>query len=155
MKYCIDTSSLIHAWRRDYPPDVFGTLWAHLDVLVQQGRLYSPVEVLLELERGGDDIHQWALDHRDMFLEVDEVVENTVGRIVDSFPAFVPMSSNDGVWADPYVIAFALARGWVVVTGEKATGQGSRRIKIPNVCQEFGVTSITFLDLIRGEGWKF
>jgi hypothetical protein len=155
MTYCIDTSSLIHAWRRDYPPDVFQSLWTHLDGLIQAGRLYSPVEVLLELERGGDEIHQWAKAHGEMFLEVDKEVEKTVGRIVDAFPAFLPATSSDGAWADPYVVAFAVTRGWVVVTGEKAAGPGSKRVKIPNVCQELGVGCICFLDLIRGEGWRF
>jgi len=47
--YCIDTSALIHGWRRDYPPDVFRSLWQQLDQLVAEGKLFSSIEVLLEL----------------------------------------------------------------------------------------------------------
>jgi len=57
--YCIDTSALIHGWRRDYPPDVFRSLWEQLDQLIKIGKLFSSFEVLLELERGGDDIYNF------------------------------------------------------------------------------------------------
>lgn len=153
--YCIDTSALIHGWRRDYPPDVFQSLWDHLDRLAKQGRLFSSIEVLIELERGGDDIFRWAKDRESIFCEADEEVQKVLGTIVDNFPSFVPADSPDGVWADAYVIAFAAAKNWTVVTGEKPVGPGAKRLKIPNVCQAMGVNCIDFLQLIRKEGWRF
>lgn len=153
--YCIDTSALIHGWRRDYPPDVFKSLWEQLDQLIRQGKLFSSVEVLLELERGGDDIYNWAKERKHIFLEADEEVQKVLASIVNKFPSFVPQDSSDGIWADPYVIAIAASNKWTVVTGEKAVGQGAKRLKIPNVCQSMGVECIDFLKLIRREGWRF
>lgn len=153
--YCIDTSALIHGWRRDYPPDVFKSLWEQLDQLIRQCKLFSSIEVLLELERGGDDIYNWAKKRKHIFLEADEEVQKVLAAIVDKFPLFVPQDSSDGIWADPYVIAIAASNKWTVVTGEKAVGPGAKRLKIPNVCQAIGVECIDFLKLIRKEGWRF
>ncbi|HOV80291.1 MAG TPA: DUF4411 family protein [Bacillota bacterium] len=87
--YCIDTSALIHGWRRDYPPDVFRSLWEQLDQLIRQGKLFSSVEVLLELERGGDDIYNWAKERKHIFLEADEEVQKALAALVNKFPSFM------------------------------------------------------------------
>lgn len=153
--YCIDTCALIHGWRRDYPPDVFQSLWDQLDKLAQEGKLFSSIEVLLELGRGGDDIYNWAKERKHIFLEAEDEVQKIIATIVDKFPSFVPPDSSDGIWADPYVVALAAVNGWTVVTGEITVGPGAKRIRIPNVCQEMDVECINFLQLIRKEGWRF
>lgn len=153
--YCIDTSALLHAWRRDYPPDIFQSLWDNLQQLIETNNLIAPDEVLYELERGGDEIFQWIKARDSMFVEPDERVQSVVGQIVDDYPNFVPHDSSDGIWADPYVIALAEVHGAIVITGEKAVGAGSKRLKMPNICHELDVTFIDFLQLIRKEGWRF
>ncbi len=152
--YCIDTSAIIQAWR-DYPPDVFQPLWDQLDLLMQQGRLISSVEVLLELERGGDKVYAWARQRGYAFLEADGKVQRAVTRIVNDFPSFVPKDSHDGIWADPYVVAIAETNGGTVITGEKRAPGNAKRIKIPNVCDARGVPCMEILELIRREGWRF
>lgn len=153
--YCIDTSALLHAWRRDYPPDIFGSLWDMLDKLIQEERLISPDEVLYELKRGGDEVFKWAKAREAMFIQPDEEVQRVVTQIVDAYPNFVPQESPDGIWADPYIIALAKVRRAIVITGEIAVGRGSKKVKIPNVCAELDVECIDFLQLLRKEGWKF
>nr|WP_277995575.1 DUF4411 family protein [Desulfitibacter alkalitolerans] len=151
----MDTSALLHAWRRDYPPDIFNSLWTHLIDLAQNERLFAPDEVLLELERGGDELYQWALELDFMFLEPSEEMQQVVSEIVETYPSFIPDESSDGIWADPYVIALAKVNSAVVVTGEKAVGLGAKRPKIPNICQYLQIECIDFLQLVRLEGWKF
>ncbi|WP_313999884.1 DUF4411 family protein [uncultured Paenibacillus sp.] len=153
--YCIDTSALLHAWRRDYPPDIFGSLWDMLNSLIESRKLIAPDEVLFELERGGDDLYHWAKERDSVFVEPDEEVQQIVKQIVDTYPNFVPQESSDGIWADPYIIALAKVRGLIVVTGEKAVGPGAKKAKIPNVCHDLQVECIDFLQLLRKEGWKF
>lgn len=121
-KYCIDTSSILHAWRRDYPPDVFPGVWLNLEALIASGELISPEDVFLELDRGGDEIYEWAKKHRSMFIQPNEAVQQYVREIVNRYPEFVPAGSRDGIWADPYVIGLAAERHAVVVTGEKLAG---------------------------------
>jgi hypothetical protein len=55
--YCLDSSALIDAWVRKYPPDFLPSLWKGIEDFITNGTLVSPEEVLLELERGGDDLY--------------------------------------------------------------------------------------------------
>lgn len=154
--YCIDTSALIHGWQRDYPPDTFPRLWMDLSELANKGDLIAPDEVLLELERGGDDLHDWAEEQSSgLFLSLDEPVQQVVAEIVNRWPTFIPRESRDGVWADPYVVGLAKTRGATVVTGEVAVGPGAKRLKIPNVCAALAVPHTTLLGLIRNEKWRY
>lgn len=153
--YCLDTSAILHAWRRDYPPDTFPSLWAKLDDMIDNGRIIAPDEVLLELERGGDEIHDWAIGHQAMFVEPDEDMQRVVQEIVDRWPEFLPDESHDGVWADPYVVALAVVREATVVTGEVVAPDNARRPKIPNVCRALGVPHVTLLGVLRAEGLTF
>lgn len=130
-------------------------MWNHLIELAQAERLFAPDEVLLELERGGDDIYQWAKELDYMFLQPNEEVQQVVSQIVESYPLFVPDVSSDGIWADPYVIALAKVNNAIVVTGEKTVGPEAKRPKIPNICLDLQIDCIDFLQLIRLEGWKF
>lgn len=41
--------------------------------------------------------------------------------------------------ADPFLIAYALTHGHTVVTNEKLAPVNTHKVKIPNVCQNFGV----------------
>lgn len=152
--YCIDTSALLHAWRRDYPPDVFGNVWRQFSGLAGV-TLVAPEEVLLELQRQEDDVYQWARSHEEMFLPPDPSVESYVSTIVNRWPGFLPDDSHDGVWADPYVIALAAVRQAIVVTGEKLAPANARRLKIPNVCQLLGIPCIDVLGLLRSQGCRF
>ena len=62
----------------------------------------------------------------------------------------------------PIVVASAQAKGWTVVTGEHpsitlplAKPKKQHKMKIPNVCEEFGVPWIAIPDFIKDEGWSF
>jgi hypothetical protein len=52
--------------------------------------------------------------------------------------------------ADPFLIAYALAHGHTVVTHETYANPNQRnKVKIPNVCVQFGVPHMTIFDLLR------
>ena len=50
MSYSLDTSGFLDAWVRNYPIDVFPTVWERLDGAAKSGILYVSDEVLQELE---------------------------------------------------------------------------------------------------------
>ncbi len=54
--------------------------------------------------------------------------------------------------ADPWIISTAAALKATVVSQEIATGTGSKKIKIPNVCQVFGVQCIDTLAMLKSMG---
>ena len=57
--------------------------------------------------------------------------------------------------ADPWLIAHAIASGGKVVTQETRAGENSRRAKIPNVCDFFGVEAMNMDDMLRELGASF
>lgn len=154
MIYCFDTSALILARRRAYPPDVFATLWSRLESFIDEGRLVSSHEVLLELERKDDGITDWAKTRAEIFMEPDEAAQQCLSQIVTDFPTFIPKTAPDGIWADPYVVAIAQACGYIVVTQERLAQPGQKRLSISDVCQRIAVPRIDFLGFLRREDWQ-
>lgn len=162
-RYSIDASALIDGWRRFYSPDVIPSLWERLEQLVADHRLIAPVEVLIELERGGDDLFAWASEREAMFMEPTEPIQARVTAIVNAYPDFIERRSTDGVWADPYVIAVAQETNGIVITGECSSQPNERRLRIPNVCSALDVECFyTDSDhrpgiqtLMRRESWRF
>ena len=153
--YSIDSAALIDAWVRKYPPDFLPSLWDEIAALIEAGTLVSPEEVLLELERGGDDLYEWAREHEHMFHPPTLDLQARVAHIVNAFPSFVPDRAPDGIWADPYVIALGQEVGGAVVTSERLAEPNARHVQIPNVCQSLGIRCITPLEFFRERGWRF
>jgi hypothetical protein len=152
MKYSIDTSSLVGAWRRAYPPDLLPRLWDHdLPTLIASGDLRASMEVKIELERQDDELLAWTAECGELFIEVDEPVQDAVRGIMLRHPDLInPNTGRSG--ADPFIIALARANGSIVVTEEKARPTKPR---IPDVCASFGIECINILDLLRREGWTY
>ncbi|QPS43721.1 DUF4411 family protein [Burkholderia humptydooensis] len=72
MRWCFDTSALIEPWVRLYPPDLFAPIWQKLTELCEAGDIVAPIDVLHELEKQKDDLHDWAeSEANEMFLDPD------------------------------------------------------------------------------------
>ena len=56
--------------------------------------------------------------------------------------------------ADSWIVAHALANGWVVVTHEKSAPRSKRRIKIPDACAGVGVTCASPFEMLRSESMR-
>ena len=59
--YCLDTMSFINLIKR-YPKRiaVFTPMWSKLEQMIAQSIILSPMESYLEIERGGDEVAEWA-----------------------------------------------------------------------------------------------
>ena len=68
MKYCIDTSGWLDGWERDYPIDVFPSMWEMIDELIDKGELVSSEEVYVEVEKKSDGLHPWLKDRKKKVL---------------------------------------------------------------------------------------
>jgi len=151
--YVFDTSALVGAWTRYYPPDLFPGVWEHMDELAQAGRLIAPEDVLDELKAQDDDLLAWVktrtsaiivpttrallLEARDVLADHQELTKTGTGR----------------GRADPFVIALAALRECPVVTQEQ--GGSASKPRIPYVCAARDVPCMSILELIRAEGWRF
>jgi len=106
MNYSVDTSSILDAWRRYYPPDIFPALWTNLDQLITSGSLRATDEVRIELERKDDEVLAWTAGRVGFFVELDNRIQRTVTNILSRHPKLLDTRSNRS-GADPFVIALA------------------------------------------------
>jgi len=152
--YCIDTSSLVHAYQRSYPPDILPLLWDEkLDSLIVTGQLVSPFDVLEELKQKHDKLYEWAKARHEMFIEIDDY-QDELSEIMADFPRLVDTKKGKS-GADPMLIALAQSRnpGYAVITEESFGSEKSPRI--PDVCQDRGIRCVNVLQLLRDQSWTF
>jgi Domain of unknown function (DUF4411) len=150
--YSIDSSALIHGWRRVYRPKNFGIVWDHLGVLAEEGRLRASIEVLNELQKKEDELLVWCKDRKEkLFVEIDDDIQTHLSRIMGNHPRLVDTVKGRSS-ADPFVIALAATMNpsMIVVTEEY---EGKTRI--PDVCIAESIEYCRLADLIERENWKF
>lgn len=158
--YCIDSDVLIHIGR-SYRSDRFPTIWAHLEQIIDAGRLISPDEVRAEIERGDDALVTWAKSHAQLFVDLDEVLHSQFKRVEGDFPELID-DNRTGPHADAFIVALALLvnaepqtlfdkRRCVVLTHEKRRGPH----KIPNACDHYGIEVVDWFTFMEREGLEF
>ena len=155
MAYSLDSSVLITAWRRNYPPEVFPTLWSNLASLIDSGSIVASIEVRTELERKDDEVLAWTKLREHMYVPIDEETQTRVVAILQRFPRLIDTRRNRS-GADPWVIALAQVRNLIVVTFEEKSNSATRP-KIPDVCDGMP-SSVPYLNLVQlaqREGWSF
>ena len=153
--YSIDSSALIHGWRRAYPPRNFAPFWTRVEALIGQRRLRASVEVFNELERKDDDIYKWCKARRaDFFVEIDDGIQEHLRHIMGAYPRLTDTSTGRS-GGDPFVIA--LARNYnppLTVVSEENPGKKNSP-KIPDVCRLEGILCIRLVELIQELDWRF
>ncbi len=82
--YSIDTSALIHGWVRAYPPgiQIFKPVWDRLSALTAEARLRASIEVLNDIKKKDDDLAEWCEAHPDLFVEIDDAVQQAVSTLL-------------------------------------------------------------------------
>jgi hypothetical protein len=153
MIFCVDTSAWLDGWVRDYPPDVFPSLWEKLAERVADGVLKCSEEVYVELQKKDDGLHDWLKVRKEVLVPIDEEIQAIVSELLKLYPRLVDTFRNRSQ-ADPFVIATAERLQAVVVTGEKPRGKLDIP-KIPDVCEARKIRCITFLEMLRELEWKF
>jgi len=153
VRFSLDTSGILDAWVRHYPPDVFPTVWSHLDASAANGDIFVIEEVLRELEKKDDGIHTWIKKREAMVVPLDAEVQRYLVQIMAKYVRLVDSKKNRSV-GDPWVIALAQARGLTVVTGEKMTGN-LLKPKIPDVCKDLGISCVGIVEFFRLQRWSW
>lgn len=151
--HCIDASALFEL-KDSYPPKVFKSLWNEIEKLIEEEKLISPNEVLKEINAGNDALVPWAKKYKRMFLQIDKEQEDALKKILAKFPDFADELKSKPVFADPWVVALAMAQGVTVVMMEHRA-QAGQRPKIPDVCEAFRIKCITLLEWFEEQTWEF
>jgi hypothetical protein len=151
--YCLDSSAIIDWHERYYPPASFPALVDRVEQVIVEGRLVISEEVWIEIEAKDAAAKAWCQPRLDnLVVRTDLEIVKQVQEVLRSHPRLVGALRNRS-GADPFVIAVAQIRSAIVVTGE-AKGTPTRP-RIPYVCDELAVPCMSFLEVIKSEGWSF
>lgn len=159
--YVLDTNVFIEAARRYYAFDIAPPFWESLVQHAADGRIYSIDRVKHELERGKDELTTWATSQfNDAFASTDEedVIES-YGEViswVQTQDQFLDAAkANFAAVADGWLVAYAKAKGYIVVTHELPAADARSKVPIPNVCEALGVRYIDTFAMLRELGVRF
>lgn len=155
--YSLDTSVFMDWQARFYPVDVFVSLQTQLEGLIAAGGAQAVELVREELNSVAPPAVQlWAKSQTGLFVPLDADLQAAGAAIEANYP---DLADHRGIHqsADAWVIAFAMARGWMVVSQETSAAEKKNPRQshyIPDVCRELGVPSISLMGLLRREKWQ-
>ena len=109
-----------------------------------------------ELERGEDKLFNWVKANlpKTFFVSTSdlEIVSwyRKLAEWIQAEPQFLPRAAEEfASAADGWLVAFAKARGGIVVTLEEFDPLIKKRVPIPNLCRAFDVDHITPFEMLR------
>ncbi len=156
--YCLDTNVLIEAWQKYYSPKFCPDYWELLNEFGAKEKFFIPEMVYEEITRTEDNLSQWLKASKIPIYKTDQDVTKCLQDIYSKDPLhkFLVDNTKARSLADPWVIAHAMKEKATVVTKEeKVTALSSRRIKIPNVCENMRIRWINDFQLIEELNIKF
>lgn len=156
MTYVFDNSPLSVLFK-NYYRNRFPSLWANFDALVGDGGITSTREVLREIEDGSiEPLRNWSAENSSVFTVPTAAEGSFVSEIyaVSHFQQNIERQKllRGGRNADPFVIAKARVSQLPVVTMEQFRPNA---VKIPNICQHFGIECLSLEEFMEAEGWQF
>ncbi|MFN8565705.1 MAG: DUF4411 family protein [Anaerolineae bacterium] len=159
MAHLLDANCFIEPFLHYYGFDVCPGYWSWIEQQNVAGELFSIDKIKDELTEKGDDLSDWA-DTKDdtFFLPVDNATLVEYARIITWVNAqnyTNPAKRRFAAGADPFLIAFALAHGHIIVTHETHEPLRRNKVKIPNVCLQFGVNWMMLHDFLKSKGVRF
>lgn len=131
--------------------DLVPSLWDELDQRIRDREIVATKEVYVEISQKDDDLLEWVRERREMFIEVDDQIQQKVDLLVNRYPNWVDHESQKNE-ADPYVVALAMQHDLTVVSFER--GGGPAHVKIPYVCHEMKVPHLLLFDFLRAIGFS-
>ena len=156
----LDTNIFLEAHRRYYAQDICPGFWECLRHYALKGSLLSIDRVLKEILEP-DEVAKWARQ------APDELFASTAEQpVIDAFKQMQSWAQGNTQFrveareefarvADGWVAAYAKVHGGVVVTHELFRANVRKRVPLPNVCQEFGISFHDTFEMLRQLGVKF
>jgi hypothetical protein len=154
-KFLLDANVLIAAHRSYYAFELCPGFWSSVQEGFHAGRIFSTQRVRAELAGGGDKLARWIVDE----LPADFFLDDANGEVMAAFaPMMTWVAGRDFLPAakakfasdtDGWLVAAAKKSGLCVVTHETLQLGVKARVKIPNVCEEFGVSYCDTFEMLR------
>jgi hypothetical protein len=152
--YWIDSNIFIEAANGPYTFSRAPGYWSFLDKNLASGVICTSEMVYRELVSFGDDLSKWVKNRKQkgLFEEADATVQVKLRVVVDYVSQCgrydAPNINEFLSGADPWIIAHAMAHGGTVVTNESALRPTAKKVRIPDICNNFGVRCIGGYDML-------
>lgn len=160
-RLAVDTNILVSCYRKIYPFDMAPAFWRQL---VEKGgqEIVLIDKVKEEILRNEDQLANWLKENENNFTirGVDKLpIIKCYSEIITSVKENQQYKETAKVEfagiADSWLCAYGMASGDIIVTEEKYEPNVKKRVKIPNVCREFGIDYIGLLEFMRELGIRF
>ena len=160
-KYLLDANILIRAYRSVYPMDIMPSFWESLLAKAKDGTFALLDLIEDELLVKEDQLSEWLTRNRDDI----EILYSFEPKVIDAYGEIINDVINDSQYnpsaktafadsVNSWLITYAYANGYTIVTEEKYNPQIKRKVQIPNVCKKFGVRCINTIEFLREVGIK-
>lgn len=161
-QYLLDANVLMEAKRRYYRFGLCPGFWDCLAWQYKQGTLGSIDRIKKEIDHGKDDLTQWAKQAAPMgfFAATTEPeIAAWFGKMVvwaQAEKQYLPEAKAEFAKGnDAWLVAYAKQHDLTVVTHETFDANVKNRVKIPNVCDEFGVHYVDTFDMLEALETQF
>jgi predicted nucleic acid-binding protein len=155
-KYLLDANALMEAHRRYYAVDICPGFWDFLDCSHKIGNVFSIDRVAEEIQKGKgrDFLKDWTEGNSIFFMSTNtpETIRHygEMNAWVASNPQFLPEAKAEfASVADAWLMAHALAKGYILVTHEQYNRDIKKKAPIPNVCRQFGIQHFDTFQMLR------
>jgi hypothetical protein len=157
MDFVIDTNCLINF--HGYSSEVFPSLWENFHSMINSGEIVSLEEVRGELGNShGNLITYW--NDIDSNLKSNgmkffyELVDDDLDYLssIEQFEEFIKAGKDKPVYADPFLVAFAINRDCILLTDERRPNSPK---SIPFVCNKLNINSMNLTEFMIHQGWKW
>lgn len=160
MRFLIDTNVLIQS-SHTIPQDIFPSFWERLASSFVSGDAVMHESVFNELEAHKDELLDWMQERNQIacmsiskqaamrYVEICEWANSSHQYTAEAKRVF-----TDSARADAWLCAEADISGFVLVSHEKRSNSTSK-IKIPNVCAEFGIDCVDGFEFMRRPKFRF
>ena len=163
--FVLDTGVFIEPHKKYYPFDICPGYWDCLARHQNRGKIITLDKVLDEINRGNDNdkLRVWANNmpksffapsgDTDIIQRYSDLVNwvQASGHFTDSAKEEFMKADN----ADGFLLAYAKAKGGIVITEEKSNPAVKSRIKIPDVGKQFGIKCCDIQWMLRKLGARF
>jgi len=161
--FVLDANVFIEAARRYYAFDLAPKFWQSLAHHATNGRIESIDRIGQELLRGSDDLAKWAksrfsnafacTDDEDVLHAYRDIINWVTGQ-----SQFLQAAKADFATSpDGWLVAYARAKGRVLVTQEVLDPNIRRKVPIPNICRapNVNVSFINTFEMLRKLGVRW
>lgn len=165
-RYLLDTNFFIQAHRSYYPLDVVESFWERTKELAKNGHIISIDKVKKEIydkSSHEDELKIWCDDNlgKHFFHGTDEALPHYI-QIVQWVNSMRHQYHDSAIeeflqadLADSWLVAYAMKESLVIVTYERSAPDARKRVKIPEVCNHFGVRFVDTIEMMRELNSKF